>query len=203
MKIVTAEQMQDIDKAAIEGRGIPGLELMENAGRGIAEYLYEISDDDVTAKSVAVICGKGNNGGDGFVVGRYLAEWGADVRFYLLGKKDDLKGDAATNLKRAQEMDLPIHEISSAEELDLDEETDLIVDAIFGTGFHGEIRSPMDKIVDKINSCDIPIAAVDCPSGLDVSTGEVSRSAIMANFTATMALPKIGQFLHPGVEYVG
>ncbi|NIS15727.1 MAG: NAD(P)H-hydrate dehydratase [candidate division Zixibacteria bacterium] len=203
MKIVTAEQMQDIDKTAIKGRGIPSLELMENAGRGIAEYLYEISDDDVTAKSVAVICGKGNNGGDGFVVGRYLSELGADVRFYLLGKKDELKGDAEINHKRAHEINLPIHEISSADEIDLDEETDLIVDAIFGTGFHGDIRSPMDKMVDKINSYDIPIAAVDCPSGLNTTTGELSKSSIIADFTATLAMPKIGHFLYPGVEHVG
>ncbi|MBD3218818.1 MAG: NAD(P)H-hydrate dehydratase [candidate division Zixibacteria bacterium] len=203
MKIVTAKQMQEIDKTAIEERGIPGLELMENAGRGIAEYLYDISDNDVSTKNVAVICGKGNNGGDGFVVGRYLSEWGAAVNFYLLGKKDDLKGDAETNLKRALEMELPIEEISSPEELELSEETDLIVDAIFGTGFHGDIREPMDQMVEKINSYDIPIAAVDCPSGLNTSTGELSRSSIIADFTATLALPKIGHFLYPGVEHVG
>ena len=155
MKIVTTQQMQKLDKAAIEGRGIPGLELMENAGRGIAEYLYEISDNDVSSKNVVIVCGKGNNGGDGFVVGRYLSEWGAQVKFYLLGKRNELKGEAAANMVRVDQMALPINEISSADELVIEDDTDLIVDAIFGTGFHGDIRSPLDAVIEKINSCDI------------------------------------------------
>jgi len=203
MKIVTAEQMQTIDRIAIEERGIPGLELMENAGLGIAEYLRETTDGDLSGKNVVILCGKGNNGGDGFVVGRYFSEWGARVRFYLFGKKNEIRGDAKVNLDKADQMGLPIEEISTADELDIDDTVDLIVDAIFGTGFRGNIRSPLAEVVDYINLLEIPIAAVDCPSGLNSSTGELSKSSIIADFTATLALPKYGQFVYPGKVNVG
>jgi hydroxyethylthiazole kinase-like uncharacterized protein yjeF len=203
MKIVTAEQMQAIDKIAIEERGIPGLELMENAGLGIAEYLREMTDGDLSDKNVVILCGKGNNGGDGFVIGRYFSEWGAEVKFYLLGKKDEVKGDAKVNLDRAIQIGLPIEEVSAADELEIDDSVDLIVDAIFGTGFLGDIRSPLAEVIEYVNSLGIPIAAVDCPSGLNSSTGELSKSSIIANFTATLALPKYGQLIYPGKVNMG
>ena len=203
MKIVTAEQMQNIDRITIEEVGIPGLELMENAGRGIAEFLADISNGDVDSKKVVIFCGKGNNGGDGFVVGRYLSEWGANVRFYLFGKKSEVAGDAKTNLDKADGMGLQIIETSSPDQIEIDDDTNLIVDAIFGTGFRGDIRSPIAEAIDLINEQDIPIAAVDCPSGLNSSTGELSSSSICADFTATLALPKLGQFVYPGKENVG
>ncbi len=203
MKIVTAEQMQDIDRTAIEGRGIPSLELMENAGRGIAEYLADVAEDGIEDKKVAVFCGKGNNGGDGFVVGRYLAEWGADVLFFLFGKKDDVSEDSEANIKKVEEMDLPIQEITEIDQVEIDIDTDLIIDAFFGTGFHGDIRGTIAEAVDFINSLDIPVAAVDCPSGLNASTGELSESSIIADFTATLALPKFGQLVYPGKANVG
>lgn len=204
MKIVTAEQMQSIDRTAIQDRGIPGLELMENAGHGIAHYLREISEESgVKTRKVVIFCGKGNNGGDGFVVGRYLAEWGADVKFFLLGKKDQVSEDNKANLDKAAAMNLPIHEIANENDFEVDEDTDLVIDAIFGTGFQGDIRSPIAEIVEKINSFDMPIAAVDCPSGLNTTTGELSKNSIIADFTATLALPKYGQLVYPGREHIG
>ncbi len=204
MKIVTAEQMQSIDRTAIQERGIPSLELMENAGHGIAHYLREISEEGgVKTRKVAIFCGKGNNGGDGFVVGRYLAEWGADVTFFLIGKKDKVSEDSKANLDKAVAMNLPIHEIATEDDFEVDEDTDLIIDAIFGTGFQGDIRSPIAEIVEKINSLEIPIAAVDCPSGLNTTTGELSKNSIIADFTATLALPKYGQLVYPGREHIG
>ena len=203
MKIVTAEQMQKVDRITIEEIGIPGLELMENAGRGIAEYLAEISEGEIENKKVVILCGKGNNGGDGFVIGRYLSQWDANVRIYLFGKKTEVKGDAKTNLDQAERLGLQIIETSSPDQIEIDEDTDLIIDAIFGTGFHGEIRSPIAEAIDLINEYDIPIAAVDCPSGLDCSSGALSSSSICADFTATLALPKLGQLVYPGKENVG
>jgi ADP-dependent NAD(P)H-hydrate dehydratase / NAD(P)H-hydrate epimerase len=203
MKVVTAEQMQACDRITINDVGIPGIELMENAGLGIAEYLRHIASEDISTKKVAIFCGKGNNGGDGFVVGRHLFEWGADVVIYLLGSISDVSGDARINLDKAMELKLQINEISSTEQLEIDETTDLIVDAIFGTGFNGDIKPPISDIIDDINSLEIPIAAVDCPSGLNSSTGELSESSIIADFTITLALPKYGLLVYPGKSNVG
>lgn len=203
MKIVTAKQMQAIDKITIEEHGIDGLTLMENAGLGIAEAIVQYIEGELEDFKVAILCGKGNNGGDGFVVGRYLSEWGSEVIFYLLGEKSDLKGDAKTNLERAEELELAVEEVSSVDDLEIDDDTDLIIDAIFGTGFHGDIRNPIDEIVDFISELDIPIVSVDCPSGLNSSTGELSSSSVSAEFTATLALPKIGQVVYPGKQNVG
>ncbi|MFH1893288.1 MAG: NAD(P)H-hydrate dehydratase [Candidatus Zixiibacteriota bacterium] len=203
MKLVTAKQMQAIDAEAIQNRGIPSIELMENAGRGIAELARTILDDDVTVTDIALFCGKGNNGGDGFVIGRYLHEWGASVHFYLLGMIGDLKGDAAVNCNRAVEQNLPISEMKSEGDLPYLIATDLVIDAIFGTGFEGEVRGLAAPCIELMNASGAPILAVDAPSGLNCDTGEVSGVCVQAFATGTLALPKIGQFLYPGRSYVG
>jgi len=203
MKLVTAKQMQAIDAEAIQNRGIPGIELMENAGRGIAELARTILDDDVTVTDIALFCGKGNNGGDGFVIGRYLHEWGANVHFYLLGNIGDLKGDAAVNCRRAVELNLPVTELTSEDDLPDLIGTGFLIDAIFGTGFEGEIRGLAAPCIKLMNASGAPILAVDAPSGLNCDTGEVSGVCVRAFATATLALPKIGQFLYPGRSYVG
>ena len=117
MKLVTSEQMRKIDKITIEREGIPGLELMEKAGQGSALSGKKMLDEKVKGKKAIVFCGKGNNGGDGFVVGRYLSKWGAKVEFYLLGKKEEVKGDALANLKKAFSLKLPIKQVSREKEL--------------------------------------------------------------------------------------
>lgn len=204
MKLVTSGQMQAIDRRAIEGLGIPGLELMENAGRGIAESVFEKLDGQVEGRRFGVFCGKGNNGGDGFVIARCLHGWQAEVSTFILADPGDYKGDALTNLRRLQELGLPIHRLQSASEIpDLDV-FELIVDAIFGTGFSGAVRPGLfADTIEVLNSAEAPIVAVDTPSGLNNDTGQVEGPCIAADYTCTLALPKLGQYFYPGREYCG
>jgi NAD(P)H-hydrate epimerase len=197
MKLVTSSQMRNIDKKTIQGIGIPGLELMEKAGNGTAQVAKRMlgEPDD---KAVAIFCGRGNNGGDGFVVGRYLAQWGAQVQFFLTAKRSDLKGDAKTNLEKAVDLDLPIMEILKEKDIPSQIKADLIVDALFGTGFTGEITGYMSDIIERINSSGLPVLSVDIPSGLHADTGQYAGPCVRAHRTATMALPKIGHFVFPG-----
>jgi NAD(P)H-hydrate epimerase len=197
MKLVTSSQMRNIDRKTIQGIGIPGLELMEKAGRGTAQVAREMLGDPEN-KVVVIFCGRGNNGGDGFVVGRYLSEWGAQVRFFLTARKNEIKGDAKVNLEKAVELDLPIVEILQRDGIPDRIKGDLIVDGLFGTGFTGEITGYMKDIVEKINSSTIPILAVDIPSGLHADTGQFNGPCVKADRTVTMALPKIGHFFFPG-----
>lgn len=202
MKLVTSSQMRNIDKKTIEGIGIPGLELMEKAGKGTAQVSKRMLREP-DGKAVAIFCGRGNNGGDGFVVGRYLAQWGAQVQIFLTAKRNDVKGDARTNLEKAVDLDLPIVEILKEEEIPSQIKADLIVDALFGTGFAGEITGYMKDIIEKINSSGIPVLSVDVPSGLHADTGQYIGPCIKADRTATMALPKIGHFVFPGKALSG
>jgi hydroxyethylthiazole kinase-like uncharacterized protein yjeF len=202
MKLVTSSQMRNIDKKTIEGVGIPGLELMERAGKGVAEVAKEMLAE-VKNKKVAIFCGRGNNGGDGFVVGRYLSQWGADVKFFLSIKKEELKGDAKTNLEKALSLSLPVVEVLNEKEIPPHIEAHLIVDALFGTGFDGEIAGYIKEIVERINSSGIPVLSVDIPSGLHADTGEFTGVCVKANRTVTMALPKIGHFFFPGKDVSG
>lgn len=202
MKLVTSSQMRNIDKKTIEGIGIPGLELMEKAGIGVALAVKEMLGD-VKNKKVVIFCGRGNNGGDGFVVGRYLSEWGANVQFYLTCKKEEVTGDAKTNLKKADKMGLPINEVLKKDEIPSKIEADLIVDALFGTGFSGEITGFTKDIVEMINSSGIRVISVDIPAGLHADTGQFTGPCIKAERTVTMVLPKIGHFFFPGKEMSG
>jgi hydroxyethylthiazole kinase-like uncharacterized protein yjeF len=202
MKLVTSTQMRDIDKKTIEGIGIPGLELMEKAGMGTALVAKQMLGEP-EGKKVLIFCGRGNNGGDGFVVGRYLSEWGAQVKFYLTAKKGEVKGDAKVNLDRAVDLDLPIFEVQSEDEIPEEIKADLVVDALFGTGFEGQIKGYTKTIVERINASNIPVLAVDIASGLHADSGAFTGSCIKADRTATMALPKIGHFFFPGKEMSG
>jgi hydroxyethylthiazole kinase-like uncharacterized protein yjeF len=197
MKLVTSSQMRNIDKGTIEGIGISGLQLMEKAGHGTALVAKEMLGDPA-GKEVIIFCGRGNNGGDGFVVGRYLSEWGAQVHFFLTARKNEIKGDAKVNLEKAVDLDLPIVEILQKDAIPDRLRGDLIVDGLFGTGFTGEITGYTKDIVEKINSSTIPILAVDIPSGLHADTGEFNGPCVKADRTVTMALPKIGHFFFPG-----
>lgn len=203
MKLVTSEQMREIDKITIEREKIPGLGLMEKAGLGSALAGKKMLGEKIKGKKVVVLCGKGNNGGDGFVVGRYLSKWSAKVEFYLLGKKEEVKGDALTNLKKAISLKLPIRQVSKDKELPAELEADLIVDAIFGTGFKGKVTGLEEKAVQLINSSKAKILSIDTPSGLDVDTGSVEGESVKADVTPTMGLPKVGQFFFPGKSYCG
>jgi NAD(P)H-hydrate epimerase len=195
--------MRKIDKITIEREGIPGLELMEKAGLGSALSGKKMLDEKIKGKKIIIFCGKGNNGGDGFVVGRHLAKWGAKVEFYLLGKKEEVKGDALANLKKAVSLKLPIKQVYREKELSAELRADLIVDAIFGTGFKGRVTGLEEKAVQLINSSKIRVLSIDTPSGLDVDTGFVEGECVEADITLTMGLPKVGQFFFPGKSYCG
>ncbi|MCJ7497371.1 MAG: NAD(P)H-hydrate dehydratase [candidate division Zixibacteria bacterium] len=203
MKLVTSEQMRKIDKTTIEEIGIPGLELMEKAGLGLALLAKKILNEKVEDEKVVIFCGKGNNGGDGFVVGRYLASWGAEVEFYLLGKKEEVKDNALVNLKKAIDLNLPLKEVLKEKELPSELKANLIVDAIFGTGFKGKTSGVEEKAILLMNSTPIKVLSIDIPSGLDADTGLVEGVCVKADATPTMGLPKIGQFFFPGKSYCG
>lgn len=137
------------------------------------------------------------------MVGRYLSSWGAEVNFYLIGKKEEIKGDAQINLKKAIDLGLPIKEVLKEKDFPSEVKADLIVDAIFGTGFKGKVAGMEEKVIRLINSSQIKVLSIDIPSGLDADTGSVEGICIKADTTPTMGLPKLGQFFFPGKSYCG
>jgi hydroxyethylthiazole kinase-like uncharacterized protein yjeF len=206
MKLATASQMQDLDRKTIQGCGIAGIVLMENAGRGAAELLVR-SFPEVRTGWVAVLAGRGNNGGDGFVMARHLMNWGIATKVYLFSSTDDVKGDARTNLESWLKIGGELIEIpyrgnftKSKKEL---ADASLIVDALFGTGLHSEVTGVVKDVISFINSLPTPVMAVDIPSGLDATGGTVLGAAMRADLTATFGLAKIGQAVEPGIDYVG
>lgn len=206
MKVVTAEQMQELDRKAIETYRIPGILLMENAGREATEAILA-SFPDIDKKRVAIIAGKGNNGGDGFVIARHLMNRKMAVKVILLTDPKSLRGDAETNHYIFHRMKGEIISAPSAKDYqkikrDV-EKADLLVDAIFGTGLDAEVRGYYREVIDHLNSLNKPIIAVDIPSGLNANTGKPLGTAIRASLTVTFGLPKLGLLLSPGTDYVG
>jgi hydroxyethylthiazole kinase-like uncharacterized protein yjeF len=203
MKLVTSEQMRQVDREAIDKRNIPGEQLMERAGRGIALSLLEHVITVPDATSVAVFCGKGNNGGDGYVIARYLSEAGVNVEIFYLGPVEKLSDDARLNYDRALKAGIPLQEIKSAEDFPEDLMADFVIDAIFGTGFSGAPRGVAGELIEFINEQDAEIVAVDMPSGLNADNGQFEGAVVQADYTFTLALPKYGLFVSPGRELAG
>ncbi|MEW6387399.1 MAG: NAD(P)H-hydrate dehydratase [Thermodesulfobacteriota bacterium] len=205
MKLVTAAQMRELDRRAIEEVGIPSLVLMENAGRTTYQVLCR--EFPRLAGPVAVLAGRGNNGGDGYVVARYLANAGVPVTVFLSASRDQVQGDALVNLKILAQMSVEVVEVR--EELQLNEvghrlaRSALLVDALLGTGLNSEVRGLMRALIDRVNQLRVPVLAVDIPSGLSADTGRPLGAAIKAQVTVTYGWPKIGQILPPGRDYVG
>ncbi|HET9163522.1 MAG TPA: NAD(P)H-hydrate dehydratase [Solirubrobacterales bacterium] len=183
-----AEKMRAVDSWAIEDRGVPSLELMEAAGRAVAEAVGELAPEG----PVRVLCGKGNNAGDGLVAARYLAEAGFEVETLLLWPAEDLSGDAAANLGRVEAERV-------SENLDRRlEGSGAVVDAIFGTGFEGEPREPALGAIEAVNACGAPVVACDVASGVDASSGEVAGAAVEADVTVSFHAAKLGHRVAPG-----
>ena len=206
MKVATAEEMQELDRKAIETYRIPGIVLMENAGRGAADMISN-SFPEIHKKKIAIIAGKGNNGGDGFVIARYLLNQGIYVRVYLLTDPKGLRGDAETNFSIFHRMKGEVISVPSSKDYikvkkDL-EKFDILVDGIFGTGLDAEVRGYYREVIDHLNTLQRPIVAIDIPSGLDANTGKPLGTAIRASLTITFGLPKIGHLIPPGLDYVG
>jgi len=199
--VVTPQQMAEMDKFTIEQIKIPGIVLMENAGRGTAKIAEELLGNAAGA-DIAIFCGAGNNGGDGYVIARHLLNRGAFVKTYVLTDREKIKGDAKTNLGVLEKMGCNVHFIKDI--TDISEGTpDLIVDAMLGTGVKGAPRGLYAEAVEFINTLNAPVISVDIPTGVDGLTGAVEGPAIQAEVTATMALPKRGLLFSPGRDHVG
>ena len=206
MKVATAEQMQELDRKAIETYRIPGIVLMENAGRGATEVISQTFPDFQT-KRIAIIAGKGNNGGDGFVIARHLLNQGVSVKVFLLTDPKALRGDAETNFHiflRMKGEVIPVPSSKDYQKVKKDlEKFDLLVDGIFGTGLDAEVRGYYREVIDHLNTLQKPIVAIDIPSGLDANTGKPLGTAVRASLTVTFGLPKMSHLISPGLDYVG
>jgi ADP-dependent NAD(P)H-hydrate dehydratase / NAD(P)H-hydrate epimerase len=206
--LASAEEMRRADAAAIQTLKIPGIVLMENAGRAFVDCLIE-HVGQVLARSVHVICGKGNNGGDGFVIARHLVNRGANVNVVLLSKREEVKGDAKTNLDAVLGMleagvpHLSVRELRKPADLEGFPKPGIIVDAIFGTGFTGSVRGLEYDVVEWINRQDAYVASVDIASGTNTTDGTIENVAVRARLTITMGLAKIGQYVGAGREHQG
>ena len=200
MRVLNTEQMREADRRTIEDIGIPSVVLMENAGRQ-AVAAMEAAFEDLASSHVGVLCGRGNNGGDGFVIARTLVQRGIEASVFLLGSVADVRGDARTNLDILGNIGLTVVEITDAQEWELQfsaiSECDLIVDAIVGTGFRGQLSGLLETVVADVNGLGAPIVAVDLPTGLSADTHLVQGEAIDASMTVTLAAPKISLVFPP------
>jgi len=206
MYLVTADEMREMDRQTIESFGLPGRILMENAGRGATRILTD-AFGELAGRRIGVVAGRGNNGGDGFVIARYLKQKGVPVTVYLLSQRSKVQGDAAANLRLLDPLAVPVVEMAETASFQKHQPDmrcfDIWVDAILGTGLKSDVKGYFREVIDFINSLKKPIFAVDIPSGLNSDTGQPCGACIRADLTATFAFPKIGHVLYPGAAYTG
>src|SRR5712671_653001 len=206
MRVLNAAQMREADRRTTDDIGIPSLVLMENAGRQ-AVAAMEAMYGELLEHQVAVLCGRGNNGGDGFVVARTLLQRGVDVAVFLIGRVAEVRGDARINLEILGRLGLTVVEIadSQAWELHFSEVGDctLIVDAIFGTGLNTPVSGFIESVITDVNASGIPIVAIDLPSGLSADSPEPIGPSIEAGLTVTLAAPKLPLVLPPAETRAG
>jgi NAD(P)H-hydrate epimerase len=203
MQIVTSQQMKNIDRRAIRGFGIPGPVLMENAASAIMAEMERFFDG-LGGVRVGILCGKGNNGGDGLALARRLSIRGVPVRVALLAPFATVTGEAKVNLSILRKTDIEIRENASARMVsDIISWSDIVVDALLGVGLASPLRGVYARAVAMVNQSGRPVVAVDIPTGIDSDTGAVMGAAIKADLTVTMALLKRGLVLYPGAEYAG
>ncbi|MGV8073715.1 MAG: NAD(P)H-hydrate dehydratase [Syntrophobacteraceae bacterium] len=206
MLLVTSTEMANLDRSAINEIGIPGIVLMENAARGAASFFMDVLPD-LLKRRITVVAGSGNNGGDGFAMARIYRGNGASVRVVCLRPPERLQGDALTNFRILKKVDVPVMVWDEAQDFDTQwawiRESDVIIDAVLGTGLSSEVQGLYRTIVDSLNTLNVPILAVDVPSGLDATSGKPLGTAVRADATATFGFIKIGQVIDPGVDYVG
>jgi ADP-dependent NAD(P)H-hydrate dehydratase / NAD(P)H-hydrate epimerase len=206
MRILNTQQMRDADRQTIDEIGLPSIVLMENAGRQ-AVAAMEAAFEDLATSRVGVLCGRGNNGGDGFVVARTLAQRGIEGTVFLLGSVSEVRGDARANLEILGRVGVTVVEITTAQEWELHfseiSECDLIVDAIVGTGFHGPLTGLLETVVADVNELGVPVVAIDLPTGVSADSHELEGEAIEASMTVTLAAPKLPLILPPADAYGG
>ncbi len=208
-RVMSREEVRRVDAWAIEEIGVPGVVLMENAGRSCAELaLQKLAG--TTDPGVCIFCGAGNNGGDGYVIARHLLNAGIRTRVVLCGDRAKVRGDARINLDIIERLGHPVEQMDPSDKdavariRDLGRAASLIVDALFGTGLQGELKPQYRAIIEAINALARPILAVDIPSGLDCDTGEPLGTAIRAAWTVTFVAVKKGFTASAGAgDYVG
>jgi NAD(P)H-hydrate epimerase len=201
--------MRNIDRRAISRYHVPGLLLMENAGRAVVEHMLD-DLEELDAAAVAIVCGKGNNGGDGFVVARHLHHLGHTPAVFLIARRDEVEGDAATNLRIVERLPIPLYEVpdstswrSLAEGENPLEIFDVVVDALLGTGLKGRVRGDYEAIVRDINGGAAHVVSVDVPSGLSGDSVEVKGAAVRAHATVTFEAPKLPHLFPPAEAFCG
>jgi hydroxyethylthiazole kinase-like uncharacterized protein yjeF len=206
MRVLNTDQMREADRRTIEDIGIPSIVLMENAGRQ-AVAAMEAAFEDLITRRVGVICGRGNNGGDGFVVARTLVQRGVDTVVFLLGSVAEVRGDARTNLEILGRIGVTVVEITNAQEWELHStelgDCDLMVDAILGTGFRGELTGFLETVIADVNGLGVPVVAIDLPTGVSADSPALPGPAIEATMTVTLAAPKIPLVFPPADSHAG
>ena len=204
MRILSAEAMREVDRAAVEELGVPSLVLMENAAIGVVEAIAEAFAD---ARSAAVFCGPGNNGGDGLAVARHLSVRGWEARIFLVANSHPLSGDAAAQLAICRKAELQILEIGGEKDLRVALEAaadcDVVIDALFGTGLSRPLDGLFARVVDGINELPLPCVAVDLPSGLSADEPRPIGPHVRADLTVTFAAPKVAHVFAPAADAVG
>ncbi len=206
--VMTRDEVREFDAWAINTLGIPGVALMENAGRSCAELIIE-KLKDVAEPKVCIFCGTGNNGGDGYVIARHLINRGIKVAIVVCGDRNKIKGDARTNLDILEQMGESI-ELLNPSDRDIVGQVEhfvtgsgIIVDSLFGTGLRGQLSDEYRLLIESINTFNIPVLAVDIPSGLDCDSGEPLGAAIRAAWTVTFVAVKKGFVSESAAQYTG
>jgi ADP-dependent NAD(P)H-hydrate dehydratase / NAD(P)H-hydrate epimerase len=206
MKILTAAEMREVDRLTTKRHRVPSLTLMENAGKSVADFIVA-RFSDFKRRPIVVLCGKGNNGGDGFVAARHLLKMGANVQAYLVGDPREVKGDAAANLNRWKKASGPLGVIRTSSDYKKlgpkSWENLILVDALLGTGARGAVTGVLREVIDEVNFKAHCVVAVDIPSALNADTGAVDGAAIVAQYTVTFTAPKPGLLLGEGPRHVG
>jgi NAD(P)H-hydrate epimerase len=206
---LTRDEVRAFDRRAIEALGLPGAVLMENAGRSAAEEVLRLlAARGATPGRVVVLCGAGNNGGDGYVIARHLLNAGVDVRLCSCVPVARLAGDAALNRRVAEALGLRVASIEDLDALAREapgwEGADVLVDALLGTGFRGQVRPPLDAVIAAANAAEVGARlAVDLPSGLDCDSGEPAGATLRADVTVTFVARKRGFDHPPSAEWTG
>ncbi len=200
MRLLTRHQSRTLDRIAMTEYGVPGIELMGNAGKKVADTAQQMVAE-IPEPTITIICGKGNNGGDGFAAAAFLQEAGFTPRILSLVKGDSIKGDPLYYYQQCLQKGLKIEFPEAVPDSPL--QGDLVIDALLGTGFRGVLRSPLDNWIRWINNASLPVLAIDIPSGLDADTGQVNPVAIRATKTVTMGYSKLGLHLKHGKTLTG
>lgn len=206
MRLVTVEQMRELERVAIEEYHIPSIVLMENAARQTTEVIARHLGD-LQGKRILIFAGKGNNGGDGLAIARYMANRGAAVRILFFGNPESSQGDAKTNLCIAEAMKIELITVNGQRDLDRIRQSisvsDCLVDALLGIGFGGELHGGMRRITEMMNESGKYIVAVDVPTGVHADSGKVADGAVRAHETVTFGACKLGLVLYPGASHCG